>query len=148
MKRGMSATRRMVSFMAQPLKNLDAIYLVETGNGCLKDDFSTPPAQQARQMPPKIRKLSGGKVETALTLFSPEVLERQGVMARFPGGFYRDEKSGAFYVAGYAAARFKYNHALNTRWMDWYDGTGAWNYFVPGIFKYEGNTAGENNLPC
>ena len=97
-------------------------------------------------MPPKIRKLSGGKVETALSLFSPEVLERQGAMARFPGGFYRDEKTGAFYVAGYAATRINYNYVLSAESLDWYDKAGAWNYFVPGVFKYEGNAAGENNL--
>ena len=140
------ASEARFSYLERIVVYKDAIYLAETGNGCLKDDFSTPPAQQARQMPPKIRKLSGGKVETALSLFSPEVLERQGAMARFPGGFYRDEKTGAFYVAGYAAARFKYNHMMGKERMDWYDKAGAWNYFVPGIFKYEGNAAGENNL--
>ena len=140
------ASEARFSYLERIVVYKDAIYLAETGNGCLKDDFSTPPAQQAQKMPPKIRKLSGGKVETALSLFSPEVLERQGAMARFPGGFYRDEKSGAFYVAGYAAARFKYNHMMGKERMDWYDRAGAWNYFVPGIFKYEGNAAGENNL--
>ena len=140
------ASEARFSYLERIVVDKDAIYLAETGDDCLKDDFSTPPAQQARQMPPKIRKLSGGKVETALSLFSPEVLERQGAMARFPGGFYRDEKTGAFYVAGYAAARFKYNHMMGKERMDWYDRAGAWNYFVPGIFKYEGNAAGENNL--
>ena len=140
------ASEARFSYLERIVVYKDAIYLAETGDDCLKDDFSTPPAQQARQMPPKIRKLSGGKVETALSLFSPEVLERQGAMARFPGGFYRDEKTGAFYVAGYAAARFKYNHMMGKERMDWYDRAGAWNYFVPGIFKYEGNAAGENNL--
>ena len=94
------ASEARFSYLERIVVYKDAIYLAETGNGCLKDDFSTPPAQQAQKMPPKIRKLSGGKVETALSLFSPEVLERQGVMARFPGGFYRDEKYGTISCVG------------------------------------------------
>ena len=46
----------------------------------------------------------------------------------------------------YAATRIIYNYGPNSEISDWYDKAGAWNYFVPGIFKYEGNAAGENNL--
>ena len=147
------ASEARFSYLERVVVYKDAIYLTETGGACPERRyFSTPvpaamtPDQEAQQVAPKIRKLSKGRVETALSLYNPDSPARQRAMARYPGGFHRDEKSGAFYVAGYAATRIIYNYGPNSEISDWYDKAGAWNYFVPGIFKYEGNAAGENNL--
>ena len=93
------------SYLERIIVYKDAIYLTESGGRCLKNERTTPPLTYAQTFPPKIRKIADGKVETALSFFK-SFLGYHPPMVRFPGGFHRDEKTGAFFVLGYSAAHF------------------------------------------
>lgn len=133
------------SYLERIVVYKDAIYLTESGGRCIKNETTTPPLTQAQTFPPKIRKISDGKVETALSLFK-SFSGYHPPMVRFPGGFHRDEKTGAFFVLGYSAAHFYRDYYMDPDLFNWYASTGAWEYFVPGLFRYTDKGVTENNL--
>ena len=123
----------------------DAIYVAESGGRCIKNETTTPPLTQAQTFPTKIRKIANGKVETALSLYK-SFPGSHPPMARFPGGFHRDEKTGDFFVLGYTATHNYLSYVLFEDLFNWYASTGAWEYFVPGLFRYTDKGVTENNL--
>ena len=133
------------SYLERIVVYKDAIYLAESGGKCIKDELTTPPLTQAQTFPTKIRKITDGKVETALSLYK-SFSGSHPPMARFPGGFHRDEKTGDFFVLGYTATHNYLSYVLFEDLFNWYASTGAWEYFVPGLFRYTDKGVTENNL--
>ena len=133
------------SYLERIIVYKDAIYLTESGGRCIKNETTTPPLTQAQTFPPKIRKITDGKVETALSLYN-SFSGSHPPMVRFPGGFHRDEKTGAFFVLGYSATHIYRSYAMESDLFNWYANAGAWEYFVPGLFRYTEQGVTENNL--
>ena len=133
------------SYLERIIVYKDAIYLTESGGRCIKNETTTPPLTQAQTFPPKIRKIADGKVETALSLYK-SFSGSHPPMARFPGGFHRDEKTGDFFVLGYSAMHSYRDYLMESDLFNWYATTGAWEYFVPGLFRYTDKGVTENNL--
>ena len=133
------------SYLERIVVYKDAIYLTESGGRCIKNETTTPPLTQAQTFPTKIRKIADGKVETALSLYK-SFSGSHPPMARFPGGFHRDEKTGNFFVLAYTATHNYRSYVLLEDLFNWYANTGAWEYFVPGLFRYTDKGVTENNL--
>ncbi|MDR2244355.1 MAG: hypothetical protein LBE15_02970 [Burkholderiales bacterium] len=116
----------------------DAVYLAETGEGCANVSYDIDLIPN--NLRPAIRKLSGGTVETAVSLnqFNAFAVGTTyyPVMVRYPSGFHRKESTGEFFVSGYAAASSEWNFALDEREASRYTERSVWNYYIPGLFRF------------
>ncbi|MFT4194936.1 hypothetical protein, partial [Ottowia sp.] len=123
----------------------DAIYLMETGEGCTNVDFDA-----RRFVPsnirPAIRKLSDSVVETAVELNDYITVMSHPVMVRYPSGFFRSEDSKGGFVLGYVAANSDWGFALDSAEVARYTEQGGWDFYVPGLFKLTDVRAGYDDL--
>jgi len=123
----------------------DAIYLMETGEGC-KNVLYAVPGFIPQQLKPAIRKLSNGTVETALELNNYIAMVTHPIMVRYPSGFLRSENGQGGIVLGYAAASSDRYFMLDSSEVARYTENGGWGYYVPGLFKLTQPFASNSDL--
>lgn len=123
----------------------DALYLTETGEGCTNVNFVAP-GFVPNNIPPAIRKLSDGVVETALQLNDYFTALSHPVMVRYPSGFFRSEDGIGGFVLGYAAANSDWGFTLDSAEVARYTEQRGWDYYVPGLFKLTDVRAGYDDL--
>ena len=123
----------------------DAVYLVESGERCTNVTYE-PPVFIPKGVQPAIRKLSDGKVETALHLHSYISMMSHPVMVRYPSGVHRAPGNGALMVSGYAAAFSDHDFRLDETEVARYSELGGWGYYTPGLFRFNARHADYEDL--
>lgn len=125
----------------------DAVYLAETGEGCTNVAYEFSNFEPSN-LPPSIRKVSGGVVQTAIRLNSYFTAMSHPAMVRYPSGIYRQPDSGELFVLSYVAASSEYGFTLNENEVARYTAKDGWTYYPPGLFKFtqEQTMAGYNDL--
>lgn len=123
----------------------DAVYLAETGEGCANMAFDASGFVPSN-LPPAIRKVSSGTVQTAVRLNAYFTALSRPAMVRYPSGVYRQPGSGELFVLGYAAASSERGFVLDDSEVTRYTAQGGWNIYPPGLFKFTQAQAGYDDL--
>lgn len=123
---------------------VDAVYLVETGEGCTNVTYDARGVVPLG-VQPTIRKLSAGKVETHIQLNDYITNMSHPVMVRYPSGFVRTKDQGGL-VLGFVAASSGQGFTLDAAEVARYEELGGWNFYAPGLFNFTAPMAGYSDL--